>query len=255
MEEQPVSVDRIGGFAPTAGSGSLNLPTVQEHRSLRDQVTHALRAALVAGELRPDTIYSAPTLAAQFRVSATPVREAMLDLAKEGLIEVVRNKGFRVTALSARDLDEYTEIRALIEVPVAVRLAGTADREALEALRPVAAEIVRAAEAHDLIGYLEADRQFHLGLLSLAGNRRLVDVVGDLRKRSRLHGLDDLAARGALVASAREHEGILELIIAGDTERVESAMREHLGHIRSLWAAPEAETGVPAADQDAAGSA
>lgn len=254
-----MSLDQVGGSAPDTGTGSLNLPSVQEHRSLRDQVTHALRAALIAGELRPDVIYSAPTLAAQFRVSATPVREAMLDLAKEGLIEVVRNKGFRVTALSPRDLDEYTEIRALIEVPMAVRVARTADRDALEALRPVAAAIVRAAEARDLIAYLESDRQFHLGLLRLTGNDRLVETVGDLRKRSRLYGLDNLAARGILVASAREHEEILDLMIAGDAEGVARAMGEHLGHIRSLWAEPGDEaagTRVDSAEgEDATGSA
>ncbi|MDI2132055.1 GntR family transcriptional regulator [Yinghuangia seranimata] len=236
-----VPAEPAGTFAPASAGGPLNLPSVQEHRSLRDQVTHALRAALIAGELRPDVIYSAPTLAAQFRVSATPVREAMLDLAKEGLIEVVRNKGFRVTALSPRDLDEYTEIRSLIEVPMAVRIARTADQDALEALRPVAAAIVRAAEARDLIGYLEADRQFHLGLLSLGGNQRLVEVVGDLRKRSRLYGLNGLAARGALIASAREHEEILDLVIARDEAGVERAMSGHLGHIRSLWADHQAE--------------
>nr|WP_245599107.1 GntR family transcriptional regulator [Embleya scabrispora] len=220
----------------------LDLPFVQERRSLRDQVTHALRAALIAGELRPDVIYSAPSLAAQFRVSATPVREAMLDLVKEGLVEVVRNKGFRVTALSARDLDEYTEIRSMIEIPVLVRLAETADPAALQALRPVAAAIVAAAERRDLIGYLESDRQFHLGLLELGGNQRLVEVVGDLRKRSRLYGLTRLAERGALVASAREHDEILDLLLAGDGEGVRRAMSEHLGHIRSLWSDPGRES-------------
>src|SRR3954470_11176919 len=89
-------------------SPALNLPRVLGHHSLREQVSHALRAALIAGELRPGVVYSAPVLAAGFGVSATPVREAMLDLAKEGLVEVVRNKGFRVTELSDRDLDELT---------------------------------------------------------------------------------------------------------------------------------------------------
>jgi DNA-binding GntR family transcriptional regulator len=83
------------GPDPEAGP-ALNLPRVLGHNSLREQVSHALRAALIAGELRPGVVYSAPVLAAGFGVSATPVREAMLDLAKEGLVEVVRNKGFRV---------------------------------------------------------------------------------------------------------------------------------------------------------------
>ncbi len=71
-----------------------------------------------------------------------------------------------------------------------------------------------------------------------------MDVVDDLRKRSRLYGLDQLAARGELVSSAREHEQILDLVIAGDAARVEAAMRVHLGHIRSLWADQEAEGGT-----------
>ncbi|MFJ9694527.1 GntR family transcriptional regulator [Kitasatospora sp. NPDC101183] len=221
------------------------LISVQER--LRDQVAHALRAALISGELRPGVVYSAPALAADFGVSATPVREAMLDLAREGLVEAVRNKGFRVTELTERDLDDYTEIRALIEVPTVGRVARTATREQLERLRPQAEAIVAAARKHDLIGYLEADRQFHLDLLGLAGNARLVDVVGDLRKRSRLYGLTRLDEQGQLVSSAQEHLELLDLMIAGDAAAAEECMTRHLSHIRSLWAGEgEAEEGRPA---------
>ncbi|MFB7665420.1 GntR family transcriptional regulator [Kitasatospora sp. NPDC056138] len=215
------------------------LISVQER--LRDQVAHALRAALISGELRPGVVYSAPALAADFGVSATPVREAMLDLAREGLVEAVRNKGFRVTELTEGDLDDFTEIRALIEVPTVGRVTRTATAEQLEALRPEAEAIVAAAREHDLIGYLEADRRFHLDLLGLAGNARLVEVVGDLRKRSRLYGLTRLDQRGELVSSAEEHLELLDLMISGDAEGAEQCMADHLGHVRSLWAAGQAE--------------
>lgn len=211
-----------------------NLITTRER--LRDQVAHALRAALVSGELRPGEVYSAPGLAEDFGISATPVREAMLDLAREGLVEPVRNKGFRVTEVNERDLDQYTEIRALIEVPVIGRITRSAARENLEALRPVAEDIVRAAREHDLIGYLEADRQFHLSLLALAGNDRLVETVGDLRKRSRLYGLNTLDERDQLIPSAEEHIELLDLMVAGDAKGAETCMARHLGHVRSLWA-------------------
>ncbi|QNE77691.1 FCD domain-containing protein [Streptomyces finlayi] len=203
---------------------------------LRDQVGNALRAALISGELRPGVVYSAPTLAEDFGISATPVREAMLDLAREGLVEPVRNKGFRVTELSESDLDQYTEIRALLEIPTVGRLTRIATRQALEGLRPVAREIVRAARDHDLIGYLEADRQFHLSLLALAGNDRLVETVSELRSRSRLYGLTALDHRDELIPSAEEHLEILDLMLAGDDKGAEECMGRHLGHIRSLWA-------------------
>ncbi|UYQ63418.1 GntR family transcriptional regulator [Streptomyces peucetius] len=206
---------------------------------LRDQVAHALRAALISGELRPRQVYSAPVLAENFGISATPVREAMLDLAREGLVEPVRNKGFRVTEVDERDLDQCAEIRSLIEVPTVGRVTRTAARADLEALRPVAEEIVRAAREHDLIGYLEADRRFHLSLLALAGNDRLVEVVGDLRKRSRLYGLTALDERDQLLPSAEEHLELLDLMLAGDAKGAEECMAKHLRHVRSLWAEAE----------------
>ncbi|GGX53109.1 GntR family transcriptional regulator [Streptomyces fructofermentans] len=223
---------------PAQRPGAPALPTLGGKKpSYRERVADALRAALIAGELRPGEVYSAPGLAGRFGVSATPVREAMLDLAKEGLVDTVPNKGFRVTAVSERQLDEYTHIRSLIEIPTTAALATTAEPAALEQLRPVAREIVTAAADGDLIAYVEADIRFHLGLLALAGNEHLVAVVGDLRKRSRLYGLHALVEAGRLEASAEEHLEILDALAARDESAVRAVMTRHLGHVRGLWAA------------------
>ncbi|MFC8359804.1 GntR family transcriptional regulator [Streptomyces griseorubiginosus] len=205
--------------------------------SYRERVADALRAALIAGELLPGQVYSAPALATRFGVSATPVREAMLDLVKEGLVDTVPNKGFRVTEVSEKQLDEYTHIRSLVEIPTVVELATTADPVSLEALRPAAREIVQAAGSGDLIAYVEADTRFHLGLLALAGNAHLVEVVGDLRKRSRLYGLTPLVKSGRLLASAEEHLELLDALVAREVEGVREVMTRHIGHVRGLWAA------------------
>ncbi|MBT2227351.1 GntR family transcriptional regulator [Nonomuraea sp. NEAU-A123] len=221
-----------------AAENRLDLPMVGERQSLREQVAHALRAALITGEMRPGVVYSAPVLAAQFGVSATPVREAMLDLAKEGLVEAVRNKGFRVTELSDRDLDELTEIRQLIEVPTVTRLADASRAEEFERLRPVAEEIVAAAERGDLLGYVDADLRFHVELLTLSGNAHLVEVVKDLRNRARLYGLSQLSERGTLSDSAREHVALLDALKTGDTKAARTIMSEHIQHVRGIWADP-----------------
>ena len=91
--------------------------------SLRDQVRRSLEAAMVAGELAPGELYSAPALGERFGVSATPVREAMLDLAKDGFVVAERNRGFRVVEMSDADLDEICQIRLLLEVPTTVQVA------------------------------------------------------------------------------------------------------------------------------------
>jgi DNA-binding GntR family transcriptional regulator len=220
----------------TGSAGTITVTPLVERRSLREQVSAALRAALISGEMRPGEIYSAPSLAIRFGVSATPVREALLDLVKEGLLESVRNKGFRVTEVTDAQLDEITELRALIEIPTVIHLAQTVGPDEVEGLRPVAEEICVAAAAGDLIGYIEADTRFHSALLALGGNRRLVELVAELRAQTRLYGLARLVRERRLSRSAEEHAEILDALAAGDAEAVDEVMRRHIGHVRGLWA-------------------
>jgi DNA-binding GntR family transcriptional regulator len=196
--------------------------------SLRQEVLRSLRAAIVMGEIRSGEIYSAPALAARLGVSATPVREAMLDLVSEGTIEAVRNRGFRVVAVSQADLDQILELRLLIEVPLVGRLAGKLSESELATLERVVRLGVRAARAADLIGFFGYDSEFHLGLLGLSGNAQAVDVVGRLRNRIRHHRLTDAEAPGRLVESALTHPAILEAVRTGRRRAAEQAMRDHL---------------------------
>lgn len=227
------------GPAISAAGREFVIPAFGPRSNLRDRVTEVLRGAIITGAMRPGQLYSAPTLADRFGVSATPVREAMLDLAKEGLVEAVRNKGFRVTEPTEAELDDMTALRMLIEVPTCAEIARryTAAWSArLAELAPVAKEIVASAETGDLIAYVEADRRFHLGLLELAGNAELVAVVGQLRARSRLYGLEELVRRGELERSAAEHLELLDLVRRRDADGAANLMRRHITHVRGVWA-------------------
>ncbi|MFE2599414.1 GntR family transcriptional regulator [Streptomyces sp. NPDC059396] len=213
------------------------LPSFSARRNLREEIIETLRAAVISGQLRPGVVYSAPSLAEQFGVSSTPVREAMLDLVREGLVEAVRNKGFRVTELSEQDLDDITRLRALIEIPTVRRIAEAGvDPAVIERLRPLAAGIEDAARRQDLIAHVTIDMEFHLTLLGLTGNSYLVETVRSLRSRSRIYGLSILAAHDQLVPSSHEHAELLDLIEAGDADGAEELMQRHMGHVRGIWA-------------------
>lgn len=209
--------------------------TPLEKANLRERVLRALRAAIISGELTPGEVYSAPSLAATFGVSATPVREAMLDLAKENLVVVVPNKGFRVTVVDEEQLDQITAIRRLLEPPVVAEVTDQIPAEDFAGLRQLAQEIVDGARAGDLAQYTEADREFHLRLLGYSGNQRLVDLVAELRGQTRLVGLASLLDRGYLVSSAREHLDLLDLMERRDAAAVEIFMVRHINHIQDLW--------------------
>lgn len=219
----------------TASSGPLT-PPVASRTSLREQIGVSLRAALVAGEMVPGVTYSAPVLAERFGVSATPVREAMLDLINEGMIVAVPNRGFRIVETTDQDLDEMTELRRLIEVPTVGQIAKSITSEQVDGLRLIATRIMDAAAKGDVVTYIEADRQFHLELLRLSGNTRLVDLVDQLRMNTRLYGLEELAASGHLGRSSEEHLTLLDALEAGDRRGAERVMAQHLGHVRGIWA-------------------
>src|ERR1700690_3769887 len=92
-------------------------------QNLREQVLQHVRAEIISGQSVPGMMYSVPTLAEELGVSTTPVREALLELARNGLIEPVRNRGFRVVEPTLEDLHELFEVRELLEVRAAEILA------------------------------------------------------------------------------------------------------------------------------------
>jgi DNA-binding GntR family transcriptional regulator len=209
--------------------------------NLRERVLRALRSAIVSGELVPGELYSAPSLAARFGVSATPVREAMLDLAKENLVTVAPNKGFRITEVDEVQLEQITAIRRLLEPPIAAQVAAQIPDEDFPALRELAQAIVDGAQSGDTAQYIEADHEFHLRILTYSGNRRLVDLVSDLRGQTRLVGVASLLDRGELLESAEEHLELVDLLERRDSAAVKAYMERHIDHVRDRWSgrAPE----------------
>ncbi|MDL9979993.1 GntR family transcriptional regulator [Microbacterium sp. ASV49] len=213
-------------------SGTMRLPEVQ---SLREQVEKTLASRIVTGEFGPGMVLTVPTLAADFGVSATPVREAMLNLARRGFLAPIRNRGFRVTDVSVDELRELGEVRRLLEAPPMRTLAGALPQTLVTRLRALADQIVESARDGRFEDYLAADTDFHLELLEQAGNKRLVAVVRELRQQTRLVGLVNLAESDELVASSLEHGALVDLLVAGDGAGAEELMSRHIGHVAGLW--------------------
>jgi len=144
-------------------------------------------------------------------------------------VEPLRNRGFRVAEMSDEDLDNIAQIRLLIEVPTISQVASLLTPARFEELAVAAGAIERAAADGDVLQYLDADRRFHVELISAIGNARLTDLVERLRRQARLFGLKDLAKAGRLMASAREHRALLDALRVQDFQAAENLMRAHIG--------------------------
>lgn len=216
-------------------------------QSLREKVLEKIRYAVVSGESPPGTVLSVPGVAKQLGISTTPVREALLELCSDGLIEPMRNRGFRVVQASLQDLRDLFAMREQLETYAVgiVAAAGLRERALLEELAGLVADAVRDG---DMYQYLSADRAFHHALVSQAGNRLLTDTIMRLRDNMRLYGLDTEEGLQRQHASVKEHYQLVKLLGEGRRDKVAALMRVHIRDWEPVFSAGIARYAEAAAD-------
>ncbi|MBT2523089.1 GntR family transcriptional regulator [Arthrobacter sp. ISL-28] len=205
-------------------------------QSYREQAVRIIRAQIVSGRLEPGSMHSIGAIAERLNVSITPVREALHDLAKEGLIEIKRNRGFVVRKPSNKELDDIVQIRAMLEVSSVREITERSLISDFSALRKLSRKTEAFAAAGEWEEFVATDREFHLSILSALGNEKLLDIIGTLRDQSRLLGLDKFAGTDLLERSTKEHALLLDAMEGGESERAADIMTSHLGHVRGIWA-------------------
>jgi DNA-binding GntR family transcriptional regulator len=200
---------------------------VDTDQNLREQVLQLVRAEIISGQSMPGSMYSVPTLAASLGVSTTPVREALLELARGGLIEPIRNRGFKVVEPTLKELHNVFDLREVLELHAAA-IVVRKPRKDLRGLVGLADDIARAVKMEDIKLYLEADRSFHRLLTAAADNERLTEMVMGLRDQMRLYGIKSRSGLERQNESIVEHYKIIELVTAGDAEGLTNLLRRHI---------------------------
>lgn len=204
------------------------------HSTLKDSIELIIRQALLNGDMRAGEIFSANRLARQLGISNSPAREAMMKLVNKGLLELVRNRGFRVVQLSERDKREVYELRLQVEVEAVRRVAATGiDQSQAQLIGQLAEKTAELARPEEIGQYLEVDQQFHIAIVDLMGNRRWTEIVENLRDQSRVNGYYDFLANDEhLVHAAEEHVRIARAVTDGEAELAAALMVQHLEYAR-----------------------
>jgi DNA-binding GntR family transcriptional regulator len=193
-----------------------------------ERVYQALRARILDNVWPPGYQALEQALALELGVSRTPVREALIRLHNEGLVEVVPRHGMRVLPVSPDDMAEIyavlTSLESLAAELAAQRRPGAA---ALVPLEAACREMEAALAADDLDAWAKADERFHVQLVSLAGNRRLAEVVSNFWDRAHRARMVTLRMRPRPLHSTREHRAVMKAIHAGDAARARDLHRAH----------------------------
>ena len=196
--------------------------------SLHDYVAAKLRDQIFAGELPPGSFLDEVGLCESLSISRTPLREALKVLAAEGLVRHEPRRGCFVSQVTEQDLDEIFPVIALLEGRCAFDAARHATDADLAALQTLHTRLAAHAKARRTTDYYTTNYAIHEAIISLASNRWLAQVSGDLRKILKLARLQSLQAPGRMAQSLNEHLAVYAALKARDSEGAEAAMRTHI---------------------------
>ncbi len=196
----------------------------------RDSAVDGVRGLILRGAYAPGSRLGEAELAEALGVSRTPVREALRQLAAEGLVELVPNKGARVVAWTPDELEQVFELRAQVEGFAAHQAALRATEDDVARLAELAAAHASATAARnrDLERIYDLNAAFHSRVAAAAGGASLQGVLGGLVHTVVLHRTLHTFDDAAMERSSRHHLEIVEAIRARDGLWAESVMRSHL---------------------------
>jgi DNA-binding GntR family transcriptional regulator len=197
-------------------------------RALYIEVADRLRRLIQSHAMAPGEWIDEQALATQYGISRTPLREALKVLATEGMVVLKPRRGCYVAQINGGDLDEIYPVMALLEgesAANAARLATDADLAELAALHD---SLERCAATRDVEGFFHANQRFHLRIHDIAGNRRLAQMIDELRAVLKLQRHDSLYLEGRLVASLEEHRALMAALRARDVDAARATMQRHI---------------------------
>ncbi|GAB0113269.1 GntR family transcriptional regulator [Acidisoma sp. C75] len=207
---------------------SLALQTAAPRVTAAMAIYRALRAAILSLDLPPGAALLDRRLSDQFQVSRTPVREALIRLAEEGLVEIRPQSGTFVSRIQAEAIPEALDLRLALESMTVRRAAMAADAAAAARLARILAEQQAAATAEDAARFHVADEAFHEAIAEIAGRPaawRLIQEVKQALDRARRL---TLPAPGRMAQVMAEHGAIQAAIAAAKPGKAERRMADHL---------------------------
>jgi DNA-binding GntR family transcriptional regulator len=217
----------------------------------RDRAYRSLLELILAGSLDPSEPLSERGLAETLEVGRTPVREALRDLARDGILEVRPARGTYLRPLSAVDVREIYEVRVALEGLAAELAARRGPTPELAAYGLVFRDMLARPDAHDVADVYETGARFHLDVFRAAGNRQLLALYEPLRLRFRVAlALPRFFDPDRVRESVAEHLAILDAIAARDAALAQRLIRAHLergADVRGRIVAEIAKAGGPTA--------
>lgn len=201
---------------------------MDEYLPLREVVYKTLRRAILKGEFKPGERLMEITLANRLGVSRTPVREAVRQLESEGLVVIVPRKGAQVAEITHQDLKDVLEVRKSLEILAVVKACRNMTKEDLATVIRKEELFKDMLEDHDVTALAEADEAFHGAIYEAAGNKRLLQILSNLREQMYRFRVEYLKKKESWEQVLEEHRSIVQALEARDEKTVVKLTGQHI---------------------------
>jgi DNA-binding GntR family transcriptional regulator len=190
-----------------------------------------LRAAILRGDYAPRQRLVEADICEQLGASRFTVRTALQELAGEGLVELERNKGARVRAISIDEAIEISEVRIVLEGLAAARAAERVTAAQVKQLRRIGEQMRRAVATAALTRYSDLNAELHALIRDISGNATSTRVIEQLRAQMVRHQFALSLIPGRPAVSLAQHQKIIDAVARRDPKAAERAMREHIASV------------------------
>jgi DNA-binding GntR family transcriptional regulator len=191
-------------------------------------VMELIRAAIIDGDFAPNQRMVEADLSQQFSASRGAVRGALQDLANQGLVERIQNRGARVRAVSLDEAIEITEVRMVVEGLCAAKAAEAVTEADIRELSGIRSTMTTAADNGDVLAYSRTNQLLHRRVRELSRQVAAQEILERLRGQLVRHQFKLAMHPGRMAVSLPEHVAIIDAICAGRPLEAELAMRDHL---------------------------
>lgn len=200
----------------------------EDRRKLTDSAYEELKNAIIQLRFRPGDVLRESAIGAELGVSKTPIREALLRLEQDGLVELIPFRGAKVRGYSIEDVRNILDLRAILQSECVRRVAQVEDADLIEKLRHNVAESKRAEQEGDALAVINLFDEFDSLLLSQLDNQLVASVITNLQDHMMRIGQLTAQIPGRDVKSIEEHNEIIEALESGDADAAGEAMRRHI---------------------------
>lgn len=191
-------------------------------------IAEKIRRSIQAGDFVPNQRLVEADLSEAYGASRASIREALVELTSEGLVERIQNRGARVRAVSLAEAIEISEVRMVLESLCAAKVAEHVTDEEIAILRRIGEDMSSAVASGDLEAYSRGNRELHAQVRTLSGQNTASSMIEKLRGQSVRHQYRLAMRPGRATVSLPEHLAIIDAICDHDPERAAAAMRTHL---------------------------